>query len=92
MKSFLILTIVAGVLSNASVQAQDTVETAAADLKKAVGELSATQKEYAELRRALYRDINQLDDEALELGRELRKLVRDEERRTATIKTLEREI
>ena len=72
--------------------AQTPVETAKGDLDKAVQELSNTQKEYADLRRALYRDINRLDDEALKLGKELRALQREEERRTATIKTLEREV
>ena len=72
--------------------AQTPVETAKGDLDKAVQELSNTQKEYADLRRALYRDINRLDDEALKLGKELRALQREEERRNATIKTLEREV
>lgn len=72
--------------------AQTPVETAKADLSKAVKELGDTKKEYADLRRALYRDINKLDDEALKLGRELRALQREEERRTATVKTLEREV
>ncbi|QTN31464.1 MotA/TolQ/ExbB proton channel family protein [Akkermansiaceae bacterium] len=72
--------------------AQTPVETAKADLAKAVKELGDTKKDYSDLRRALYRDINRLDDEALKLGRELRALEREEERRTATVKTLEREI
>jgi biopolymer transport protein ExbB len=72
--------------------AQTPVETAKGDLSKAVKELGDTKKEYADLRRALYRDINRLDDEALKLGKELRALQREEERRTATIKTLEREV
>lgn len=72
--------------------AQTPVEAAKSDLDKAVKELSNTQKEYADLRRALYRDINRLDDEALKLGKELRALQREEERRNATIKTLEREV
>lgn len=72
--------------------AQTPVETAKADLAKAVQELSVTKKEYTDLRRALYKDINTLDDEALKLGRELRALEREEERRTATTRTLEREV
>ena len=72
--------------------AQTPAEAAKADLAKAVKELGDTKKEYADLRRALYRDINRLDDEALQLGKELRDLQREEERRTATIKTLEREV
>jgi biopolymer transport protein ExbB len=74
------------------VVAQTPIETAKGDLAKAVKELGETQKEYGDLRRALYRDINKLDDEALKLGKELRALQRDEERRTATVKTLEREV
>jgi biopolymer transport protein ExbB len=72
--------------------AQTPTETAKVDLAKAVKELGDTKKEYADLRRALYKDINTLDDEALKLGRELRALEREEERRTATTKTLEREV
>ena len=72
--------------------AQTPAEAAKADLTKAVEELGDTKKEYGDLRRALYRDINRLDDEALQLGKELRDLQREEERRTATIKTLEREV
>lgn len=72
--------------------AQTPTETAKVDLAKAVKELGDTKKEYADLRRALYKDINTLDDEALKLGKELRALQREEERRTATIKTLEREV
>jgi biopolymer transport protein ExbB len=72
--------------------AQTPIETAKTDLSKAVKELGDTKKEYADLRRALYKDINTLDDEALTLGKELRSLQREEERRTATIKTLEREV
>jgi biopolymer transport protein ExbB len=71
---------------------QSPLDTAKADLKKAVEELSTTEKEYADLRRALYKDINTLDDEALKLGSELKELIREEESRTATVKTLEREV
>jgi len=72
--------------------AQTPVETAKSDLGKAVKELGDTKKEYSDLRRSLYRDINRLDDEALKLGKELRALQREEERRAATVKTLEREV
>lgn len=71
---------------------QTPLDNAKADLKKAVDELSTTKKEYGDLRRAIYRDINTLDDEALKLGRELRDLTREEEKRTASVKTLEREV
>lgn len=72
--------------------AQTPIEIAKADLAKAVKEHGQTKSEYDDLRRALYREINVLDDEALKLGKELRDLQREEERRTATIKSLEREV
>jgi biopolymer transport protein ExbB len=72
--------------------AQSPTENARKDLQKAVAELNSTQSEYADLRRGLYRDINRLDDEALALGKQLKELQREEERRTATVKTLEREV
>lgn len=71
---------------------QSPVEKAKADLNGAIKELGDTQKEYADLRRFLYRDINRLDDEALKLSRELRTLIREEDQRNATVRTLEREI
>ena len=72
--------------------AEGPLDTARADLKKAVVELNGTQREYSDLRRGLYRDINRLDDEALTLSKELRSLEREEEQRTAKIKSLEREV
>lgn len=72
--------------------AQGPVDQARADLDKAVKELSDTQREYADLRRALYRDINRLDDEALNLARELRTLQRADEERVASSRRLENEI
>lgn len=67
-------------------------ETVRASLDKAASELQNTQKEYADLRRALYNDVNRLDDEALSLARELRTLEREEELRTTKIKVLERDL
>jgi len=72
--------------------AQAPADRARADLEKAVAELAQTQKEYADLRRGLYRDINKLDDEALNLAKELKALDRAEEQRTATTRSLEREV
>ena len=91
MKSLLItaLGITASILPALS---QAPLEKARADLRQAAANLTEKQAEFADLRRALYRDINKLDDEALRLGRELRGLQREEERRQATLKTLEREI
>lgn len=82
----------AALTCSVTARAQGPADAARADLQKAVAELTATQREYSDLRRGLYRDINRLDDEALTLGKELRDLQREEERRTATLKTLEREI
>lgn len=79
-------------LASARLYAQEPVAAARADLDKSVQELNATQREYSDLRRSLYRDINRLDDEALTLGKELRSLLREEEERTARAKSLEREV
>ena len=68
------------------------IDNARASLTKAVGELQNTQKEYADLRRALYNDVNRLDDEALNLVKELRTLDSEEELRTSKIKALERDL
>lgn len=68
------------------------LEQAHADLNKAVEELNSTQLEYAGQRRTLYREINRLDDDALKLSKELRTLERDEQRRTARVKTLDLEV
>lgn len=61
-------------------------------LQEAAAQLAAARKEYSSLRLALYRDINQLDDQATALAKELRELEREEELRTARTRTLEREI
>jgi biopolymer transport protein ExbB len=82
----------AAILTSTAARAQSPADNARTDLDKAVSELTATQREYADLRRGLYRDINKLDDEALALGKEFKDLQREEERRTASLKTLEREI
>jgi biopolymer transport protein ExbB len=82
----------AGLFAVAAAPGQSPLDTARGDLNKAVSELTETQREYADLRRHLYREINRLDDEALTLGKELRELQREEERRAAAVRTLEREI
>jgi biopolymer transport protein ExbB len=76
----------------APVSAQSPAETAKADLKMSVARLQEVQSDYSEQRRTLYRDINRLDDEALNLAKELRALEREEEQRVAKVKSLEREI
>ncbi|MEY5012419.1 MAG: hypothetical protein RLZ22_128 [Verrucomicrobiota bacterium] len=88
----IILSTLACAAASTCLLAQGPVQVARADLDKAVKELTATQREYSDLRRALYRDINRLDDEALLLGKELRALVREEEERTARLNSLEREV
>lgn len=84
--------VLAGLLTSARLFADGPVDAARADLDKAVMELTETQREYSDLRRGLYRDINRLDDEALTLAKELRTLVREEEERTSRAKGLEREV
>ena len=91
MSSRYIITTLLG-LSSLAAFAQDPVDQARADLNKSVQELGDTRREYSDLRRSLYRDINKLDDEALELGKELRGLDKEEEQRTAKIRSLEREV
>lgn len=83
---------VACLLASTSLHAQGPADAAREDLNKSVSELNATQREYSDLRRNLYREINRLDDEALTLGKELRTLQREEEERTARAKSLEREV
>lgn len=61
-------------------------------LAEAREELEATRAEYTGMRTALFRDINRLDDRALELGRELRQLETEIERRTSRRQALQREI
>ena len=72
-----------------AVSAQTAAEKQLADARK---ELNETRMEYTAMRRALYREINSLDDRALELGRELRKLEAEEKRRSTTQLNLKREI
>ena len=62
------------------------------DLEQATNKLTEVQREYSDLRRLLYRDINRLDDEALALGKQLRALETEEDQRNARAKSLEREI
>jgi biopolymer transport protein ExbB len=73
-------------------QAQSPAEKAQADIVKARAELDGTRKEYTDLRSAVYREINKLDDEALALARELRALEKEKETRVARQRTLERNL
>jgi biopolymer transport protein ExbB/TolQ len=68
------------------------IDNARAALTKSVTQLQSAQKEYADLRRALYKDVNRLDDEALNLAKELRTLEREEELRTSKVKALDRDL
>lgn len=69
--------------------AQTAAEKQLTDARKELGE---TRAEYTAMRRALYREINTLDDQALELGRELRTLEKEAARRSMNRLTLTREI
>ena len=69
--------------------AQTAAEKQLADARRELGE---TRDEYTAMRRALYREINALDDEALQLGRDLRKLEKEAARRTTQRLSLKREI
>ena len=69
--------------------AQTAAEKQLADARK---ELEETRAEYTAMRRALYREINTLDDQALELGRELRTLEKAAQRRNSSRLALTREI
>jgi biopolymer transport protein ExbB len=72
--------------------AQSPAEKSRADLEQARKELDGTRKEYNDLRAAVYRDINRLDDEALQLSKELRAIEQEKEQRTARQRTLENNI
>jgi biopolymer transport protein ExbB/TolQ len=72
--------------------AETAIATARESIKKAGTELLSTQKEYADLRLALYREVNKLDDQVVTLSKELRTLERDEELRTSKVRSLEREV
>ncbi|MGA0899403.1 MAG: MotA/TolQ/ExbB proton channel family protein [Luteolibacter sp.] len=76
-------------LSLGSLLSAGPLETAQEDLKKAVADLNSTQAEYADLRRALYREINTLDDEATKLSRELRALNTAYDRSNVTSRSLD---
>lgn len=81
--------ILASTMVLGAVSAQTAAEKQLADARK---ELEATRGEYTAMRRALYREINTLDDQALDLGRELRKLEKEAARRSSSRLALSREI
>lgn len=81
----------AGLLAS-PLAAQSPAEKSRADLEQARKELDGTRKEYNDLRAAVYRDINRLDDEALKLSKELRAIEQEKEQRTARQRTLENNI
>jgi biopolymer transport protein ExbB len=63
-----------------------------ADLADATRRLGEVRREYSDLRRNLYQEVNRLDDQAIALARTLRSLESEEEQRNAKSKTLEQEI
>ncbi len=81
-----------GSLCLTSLMAGSTVDAAKNDLQKAVTELDSTQKEYGDLRRNLYKEINRLDDEALSLTKELKALEKEDAQRATNLKLLERDL
>lgn len=87
MKRSLFLSLLAGMTGVLS--AQSAAEKQLLDARR---ELQETQTEYTAMRTSLYRDINRLDDRALELSRELRGLEREEELRTTRRQSLDKEI
>ena len=72
--------------------AAQTKAKPSAEIQQASDRLVAVQREYSDLRRGFYRDINKLDDEAIGLGKRLKSIETEEQQRTAKAKTLEREI
>jgi len=58
---------------------------------EALAHLTELKRQYDDLRATEYREINKLDDQALQLGKQLRELEREHERRIAAERTLERE-
>ena len=89
MKTIYPILIGACALSWSTAAAQSAAET---QLLEAREELKSTRAEYTQLRNALYREINELDDRALELGRELRDLEHEEKIRTTRQAALKRDI
>ena len=69
--------------------AQGNTDTQLAEARK---QLEETRAEYTAMRTDLFRQINQLDDQAIELGRELRELEREAELRNNRREALKREI
>jgi biopolymer transport protein ExbB len=67
-------------------------QTASMKPDEAIAHLTELKRQYDVLRGTEYREINKLDDQALQLGKELRELEREHERRIATERTLEREV
>jgi biopolymer transport protein ExbB/TolQ len=79
-------------LSSLSYSQNDSVAEAKANVAEATKSLLNSQKEHADLRRHLYKEINELDDQVIELSKELRQLERDEALRTTNAKKLDKEI
>lgn len=69
--------------------AQSEADRAKARLDESVKAMNTEAAEFSDLRRALYRDINKLDDEALALQKELRSLEFQETQRTANLRRTE---
>lgn len=85
----LLIRMMASLALIAAASAQTAAEEQIAEARK---ELEETRQEYDGLRTALFREINQLDDRAIELGRELRALEAEAQRRNSRRATLDRQI
>ena len=70
----------------------DSVAQSKAKLEESSKALIETQKEQADLRRHLYKEVNELDDQVLTISKELRQLERDEALRTTNVKKLDKEV
>ncbi len=71
---------------------EDSATTSKNLIDQAATQLSQNQNENADMRRALYNEVNQLDDAVIAVAKELRTLERDEEMRTFNFKKLEKEV
>lgn len=89
MKSLILTTTLFSLIALPALAQNAEADKAKARLEEAVKTLNTEAAEYSDLRRALYRDINKLDDEALALQKELRSLEFQETQRTANLRRTE---
>ena len=92
MKKFALVLLALASTSSVSYSQSDPVAEAKAKVDEAAQSLTKYQSEHSDLRRQLYKEINQLDDEAIDLSKQLRKLESDEALRTTNSKKLDKEV